>query len=162
MIQFLHPNLPWLLLLLPFFALWRGRKGTMDAGQLDRVILPTKGTAALLSPFSDAKTVYEFPAGQAVRWRKPTGNSVLSGRGRRRGLGCRGASGPHCSKPHVGLASITAADSWPFTRRPRKLHLEICAALRRTIHFCPAAVRLYDGLDQTQAQAMLGPALSPR
>ena len=33
MIQFLHPNLLWLLLLLPLFALWQGRKGKVAAVQ---------------------------------------------------------------------------------------------------------------------------------
>ena len=45
----------------------------VDAGRLDRAILPTKGTAALLSPFNEARTVYEFPAGQAVTVEKTHG-----------------------------------------------------------------------------------------
>ena len=37
------------------------------AGELDRAILPAKSTAALISPFSGAKTAFEFPAGETVR-----------------------------------------------------------------------------------------------
>ncbi len=47
---------------------------TVDAGQLDRAILPAKGTVALLSPFNGAKTVFEFPAGQAVTVEKAHGS----------------------------------------------------------------------------------------
>ena len=47
---------------------------SVDAGQLDRAILPGKDTAALISPFDGAKTVYQFPAGQAVNVEKAHGD----------------------------------------------------------------------------------------
>lgn len=40
------------------------------AGQLDRAVLPVKGTAALISPFVGAKTAFEFPAGETVNIEK--------------------------------------------------------------------------------------------
>ena len=35
-------------------------------GELDRAILPAKNTSALISPFTGAKTAFEFPAGETV------------------------------------------------------------------------------------------------
>ena len=45
----------------------------VDASRLGRAILPAKDTAALISPFNGAKTVFEFPAGQAVNVEKAYG-----------------------------------------------------------------------------------------
>ena len=45
----------------------------VDAGRLDQAILPAKDTAAFISPFNGAKTVFQFPAGQAVKVGKAHG-----------------------------------------------------------------------------------------
>ena len=49
----------------------------VDAGRLNRAVLPAKDTAALISPFSGAKSVYQFPAGQTVRVESVHGDFCL-------------------------------------------------------------------------------------